>query len=67
MSGWIIVLIASIVLGAIIMIARKWGVASANKKILQKNIEAARTRKAIENEIQNLSPTELADRLRSGL
>jgi len=67
MSGWLVILIASIVLGILVTVVRKWGAASANNKILQKNIEAARTRKAINNEIQNLNKTELAARLRSGL
>ena len=49
------------------MVARRWGISSAKNKRLKENVEAARTRKEIDNEIQKLTPDELADRLRRGL
>lgn len=67
MSSWIIILLGTIFLGSLIIVTRKWGKASAERKALKDSIESAKKRKAIDNEIQNLSPIELADRLRRGM
>lgn len=67
MSWWIILSLGVIFLGSLILVARSWGKVLVQKKLLKKAIEAAEKRKAIDNEIQNLSPDKLADRLRSGM
>ena len=67
MSSWVVVIIGLAIVGSLVLVARKWGKEAARTKILEKNIEAARTRKAIDRDIQNLSDNELADRLRSGM
>ena len=55
------------IVGGLIFAARKWGSAAAKNKQLKNNVEAARTRKEIDNEIQKLTPSELIERLRDGL
>ena len=55
------------VVAGLVLAVRQWGRLSAEKRILERGIEAARTRKAIDNEVQKLSPDELATRLRSGM
>lgn len=67
MSWWITLLFGVGLIGSLIVATLKWGKNAAKTKFLEKNIKAARTRKAIDREIQNLSPSELADRLRRGL
>lgn len=52
---------------ASIFVSRKWGAAGAESKARQKVIKAGERRKAIDRDIQNLSPDELIDRLRRGL
>jgi len=67
MASWVVALIGVTIVGGLIVVARRWGISSAKNKRLKENVEAARTRKEIDNEIQKLTPDELADRLRRGL
>jgi len=67
MSSWVVALIGVVIVGGLIYAARKWGSAAAKNKQLKNNVEAARTRKEIDNEIQKLTPAELLERLRDGL
>lgn len=64
MPSWVILLLGTAVIAGLILVARRWGKADAERKILEKNIKAARTRKAIDNETEKLSGDELAARLR---
>lgn len=67
MSSWIVIVISLAIIGSLIIVSRKWGAARSKLKVQQKVIKSAEKRKAIDREIQNLSPSELADRLRRGL
>lgn len=67
MPSWVILVIGLSIVGVLVLVARKLGAASAERKLLKKNIKAAEQRKAIDNEIQKLNPDELAARLRDGL
>lgn len=67
MSSWVIAVIGLAIVAGLIMVARKWGQTAAEKRILKANLNAAETRKAIDNEIKKLTPNELLDRLRAGL
>ncbi len=67
MSSWVILLLGIVLLSAALLTARKLGAVASESRARKRVIKAAEQRKAIDNEIQNLSPTELADRLRSGM
>lgn len=67
MPGWVLALIGLSIVGGLIFVARKWGGSAVKEQIRKDVIEAARTRKAIDNEVQKLTPDELADRLRRGM
>ena len=67
MSSWVVALIGVVIVGGLIYAARKLGSAASKNKQLKNNVEAARTRKEIDNEIQKLTPAELLERLRDGL
>jgi len=67
MPDWVLALIGLAIVGGLIFTARKWGGSAAKDSMRKSVIEAARTRKAIDHEVQKLTPDELADRLRRGL
>ena len=67
MPGWGIVIIGLAILAALVLAVRKWGQLSVERRVLERNIKAAKTRKAIDDEIQKLTPDELADELRNSL
>jgi hypothetical protein len=67
MSSWVLLTIGLGFITAFGFIARRWGKASAERTVLKRTIVAARTRKAIDRETQNLTTDELADLLRRGM
>lgn len=67
MPSWVVAVIGLAIVGALVLAARKWGVVSAEKKMVKKVIKAAKERKLVDNEVQNLTPDELLDRLRNGM
>lgn len=67
MSSWVVAVIGLAIVGGFLLAARKWGVNSAEKKFANKIIEAAKDRKLVDNEVANLTPDELLERLRHGL
>ena len=67
MPSWVVAVIGLAVVSALVLAARKWGVTSAEKKFAGRVIKAAKERKLVDNEVANLTPDELLDRLRHGL
>ena len=67
MSGWVTIVIGFAIVGSLVMAARRWGISSAEKKLAVTVIKAAKDRKLVDNEVANLTPDELLDRLRHGL
>jgi len=67
MPSWVILLLGVFVLGTLVFVVKRWGKMSTENKVLKRNLEAARTRKAIDHEVEKLTDDELADRLRGGM
>jgi len=63
MSSWVIAVIGLAIVTGLILVARRWGKLSAERKILRKNIEAAKNRKAIDNETDKLDDDGLTSEL----
>lgn len=55
------------VIALLAFVARRWGVTAAKKDQLEDNIDAAKKRKEVDDEVQKLTSGELADALRNGL
>ena len=67
MPSWVIAVIGLAILAALILAVRKWGQLSVERKNLKRDLKAALDRKAIDDEVQKLTPDELVDELRGGL
>jgi len=67
MPSWVIIVIGLAMVGSLIYVSRRWGGSAAREQMRKNVIQAARTRKAIDDEVKKLTPDELADSLRRGL
>jgi hypothetical protein len=67
MPDWVIVVVGLAIVGGLIYASRQWGGSAAKEQMRKNVIQAARTRKAIDDEVQKLTPDELADHLRGGM
>lgn len=63
MSNWVVALIGLAVVSGFMYAAKQWGYVSAAKKLAEDNVDAAETRKKIDNEIDQLSDDDLANEL----
>ena len=67
MPSWVVAAIGLALVSGFFYAARMWGVSSAEKKLAERVIDAAKERKLVDNEVANLTPDELLERLRHGL